>query len=354
MKNGFIKLDREICEHALWKEKPFSPGQAWVSLIFKAKWRDDKEFVRGTLLKLKRGQILTSQSKLSEEWGWNRRTVSRFLKMLKSDDMVHIEVHSSFTVITVCNYVKYQSNGNESAQPDTQHSTQPSTQPDTQLSAHSKESKEYKELKNITKSNSLVPDKSGDDTDSKLKKSEITKGVMEWYIKSDTIYLTNSDYLISMPDKLSILSSILSGKIPNRPDKATKALIMSKPPVEANKSRYSAMLMPYGLAKTFHQRVTQEWDAEVYKDLRMVKVEKSIDVARLMLVSDNRPAEVIKNVMDFMFNEDTFWKTTIRSIEAFRKHFDKICSKMEAKDKKEQDNQPVPAFSINPTNQDNG
>lgn len=346
MKNGFVKLDREICEHALWKEKPFSPGQAWVSLIFKAKWRDDKEFVRGTLLKLKRGQILTSQSKLSEEWGWNRRTVSRFLKMLETDDMIHSEVHSSFTVITVCNYVKYQGNGNDSAQPDTPLSAQPSTQLSAQLSAHSKEYKEYKELKNITKSNSLVPDKSGDDTDSKLKKSEITTGVMEWYIKSDTIYLSNSEYLINMPDKLVILGSILSGNIPSRPDKATKALITSKPPVEANKSHYSAMLMPYGLAKTFHQRVTQEWDAQVYKDLRMVKVEKSIDTARLMLIVDKRPAEVIRNVMDFMFKEDTFWKTTIRSIEAFRKHFDKICSKMEAKDKKEQDNQPVPGFSI--------
>jgi len=265
--------------------------------------------------------------------------------------MIHSEVHSTFTVITICNYDTYQSIILNNAQHDAQDDTQQPVQHHVQQLVHSKESKEDNIL------TTLVPTKKGDDTvlDFKsktkpVKKSEVEKkGSPEWYVKSDAIYLTNTDNMHLMPIKADIIQQIFSKTIAARPDKATAAFISANPPIASNFKKYSAMLVFYGIAKTFHMLVCTIRPIEGYKVMRTTNVEKAINHARLLVQDDKQPPEKIKDVMDWMFDEkqDPFWRNTVMSIDGFRKHFDKIVAKMEDSIRAREEKIVKPGFTLN-------
>ena len=70
-----------------------------------------------TLVQVERGQFITSQVKLAERWRWNRKTVKKFLLILKSDEMLDFEsskgTDTGYTLITIRNYSKYQDKEND-------------------------------------------------------------------------------------------------------------------------------------------------------------------------------------------------------------------------------------------------
>lgn len=109
---GFIKLDRQLMEHWLWEDEPFSKGQAWIDLLFLATHKSEKFLSGNTLIDGKRGNVYRSKTWLANRWGWSRKKVSNFLNMLAKDGMV---VVSSIrmgtvngTVISIVNYGKFQ------------------------------------------------------------------------------------------------------------------------------------------------------------------------------------------------------------------------------------------------------
>lgn len=185
----------------------------------------------------------------------------------------------------------------------------------------------------------------------KAKKSETSKGVLEWCFKHDAIYFENAPYLGSMPLKGAALAQMLDGSIPAKPDAQTNQLIIKYPLTRWNVQVYMDYLRPYGIAKYFHTEMSKIWPPETYKDIRETKVVKSIDAARLMLQADKRTPEMIADVMKYMLTEDQFWKNTIRSIDKFREKFDKICSKMDAKDRAEEATEHKPTFKIKGSNE---
>lgn len=99
--NGWIKVFRKIIDNEIWKDRPFSKGQAWIDLIFLANYKDT-DFC-------KRGELKTTQKYLSERWGWNRLTV-RHLLIQQLKHQVNIKTDNKHTYITINNYDKYQSN----------------------------------------------------------------------------------------------------------------------------------------------------------------------------------------------------------------------------------------------------
>lgn len=110
-KETWIKVFRGIEDSWLWKEKPFSRGQAWIDLLILAKFKDEKFFDRrGNIVDGKRGYIYRSIRSLAERWGWSRCKASKFLDLLQSEDMIKIEKKqaSEKTAIFIVNYDKYQ------------------------------------------------------------------------------------------------------------------------------------------------------------------------------------------------------------------------------------------------------
>ncbi len=111
MAKGYITIHRSIEDNWLWKEKPFSKGQAWIDLILLANYKEVKVPKGDAIAVYKKGCVHRPITFLAERWGWNRKTVKRFLDVLQSDGMVSTESTRSGTTITLINYGQYQNQG---------------------------------------------------------------------------------------------------------------------------------------------------------------------------------------------------------------------------------------------------
>lgn len=111
-KQGWIKLHRSIQDNWVWKDKPFSKGQAWIDLLLMANHKDVKRLHNGKIQIFKRGTVCRSKSNLAERWGWDRRTVSRFLDGLQLEKMLYVDSTrgstTKGTVITIEKWGFYQ------------------------------------------------------------------------------------------------------------------------------------------------------------------------------------------------------------------------------------------------------
>ena len=125
---GWIKLHRQMQECPIWYGERFTKGQAWVDLLLLANHRDKKIIFNGEMITIERGQYLTSTVKLADKWGWNRKTVSSYLKMLENEQMITKVSDNLKTLITIENYGVYQGADENDGQPIGQQNGQQSGQ----------------------------------------------------------------------------------------------------------------------------------------------------------------------------------------------------------------------------------
>lgn len=106
---GWIKLHRTITQNQLWLVDPFSRGQAWVDLLLQANHSPGYfRTANGARVDVDRGQCGMSQLTMSKRWKWSRGKVKRFLKELEKDGNICLQTVQRNTVLTICNYSKYQ------------------------------------------------------------------------------------------------------------------------------------------------------------------------------------------------------------------------------------------------------
>jgi len=105
---GWIALHRQITEHWLWNEKPFSRGQAWIHMLLMANHEDNEIMFEGTKRTIRKGSFVTSIVKLSAIFGWERKKTTRFLDRLERDKMVTTERTTHGTTVTIVNWGNYQ------------------------------------------------------------------------------------------------------------------------------------------------------------------------------------------------------------------------------------------------------
>lgn len=91
----------------MWGAKPYSPGQAWIDLLFAANYTDKTTVLRGEVVTCKRGDVNLSMLELGNRWGWERGKVKRFLSKLEADGMVTVNATTRRTTITIENYSLY-------------------------------------------------------------------------------------------------------------------------------------------------------------------------------------------------------------------------------------------------------
>lgn len=126
---GYIKLYRCIQSNFLWDEKPFDKAHAFIDILLLANHADCEVVINGKPIVIKRGQLFTSRKKLADRWGWNVKTVDRFLGTLKGTLMV-IPVGTPYGItLTVENYGVYQ--GGRDTQRDRGRDTRRDTRRDT-------------------------------------------------------------------------------------------------------------------------------------------------------------------------------------------------------------------------------
>lgn len=109
---GWARVDRAVRDSWVWQDKPFAKGQAWIDLILRANHETRPVLIRGQLVTVEAGSMITSLRKLADEWGWNVKTVRHYLADLERDGMVHTMRTTNWTTITLVNWGKFQNQGN--------------------------------------------------------------------------------------------------------------------------------------------------------------------------------------------------------------------------------------------------
>ena len=109
---GWVKLHRKLQDNPLWKDEPFTRGQAWVDMILMANHADGYIRIQGMRIDVKCGDLAWSEVNLARRWRWSRGKVRRFMLELSNTSMItrknHQKTDKRKNIITINNYFKYQ------------------------------------------------------------------------------------------------------------------------------------------------------------------------------------------------------------------------------------------------------
>lgn len=106
---SWIKLYRQITETEIWKsDEPFSSRDAWIDMILMAAGTDHDVVSGMTAVRVNRGTFISSYRKLSERWHWDCKKVIRYIKLLKSLEMIDFSGTRTGTLFSIVNYGKFQ------------------------------------------------------------------------------------------------------------------------------------------------------------------------------------------------------------------------------------------------------
>ena len=109
MDKGYIRLHRKIWDNGfLNAEERFDRMSAWIWILTHANYKDGSFMKNGVLIHVRRGQLFASFVHLAAVWGWDRKTVRRYLGTLETEKMITVTGHQKGHMITVLNYNKYQ------------------------------------------------------------------------------------------------------------------------------------------------------------------------------------------------------------------------------------------------------
>ncbi len=104
--NTFIKLHRSILNSAVFTDAEVL--RLWIYFLCQASTEDREIIVSGTVVKLKRGQLITGRKKLSQALGVSESKVYRMMKTLEETQCITTEAVSNFSVTTIVNWSKFQ------------------------------------------------------------------------------------------------------------------------------------------------------------------------------------------------------------------------------------------------------
>ena len=103
---GFICISRGIVAHWIWSNPVLF--QRWVWMILSANYDDREVSFCYHRIMLHRGQLAVNLSYLSKIWHVSSQATHKFLVKLEDSGMVTRTVDDKVTIITICNYDRYQ------------------------------------------------------------------------------------------------------------------------------------------------------------------------------------------------------------------------------------------------------
>ena len=106
MKQGFIKIDRQILE---WRYHDcYYAFTIWMHILLLANWTDG--YFKGN--PIKRGELVTSINNLMLVTGIKSdNTIRKWLKVFESEDMISLKTTNKYTHVSIVNYDKFQDAG---------------------------------------------------------------------------------------------------------------------------------------------------------------------------------------------------------------------------------------------------
>lgn len=119
---GFVLVHRDLIGNPKFRGKDDEYAAIW--LVVHAAWRLKTVRIARHSVKLRRGQCAYAQSYLAKAWEVSKSTAGRILKHLEKTGFLETQDGTGCTLITICNYDKYQINTEQGeTQPDTRGGT---------------------------------------------------------------------------------------------------------------------------------------------------------------------------------------------------------------------------------------
>jgi hypothetical protein len=103
---GWIKLYRKIMDNPIFKDS--EAYHLFSYLLLKANHKPNKFLFNKNEILVERGQLITGREQISRDTGISQWKVRSRLKLLENLHMITIKTTSKFSIITVCNYNRYQ------------------------------------------------------------------------------------------------------------------------------------------------------------------------------------------------------------------------------------------------------
>lgn len=117
--SGYVAMSRDWQDHDIFEGDEFSRRDAWAWLIAHAAWKQTKARIKGSSVSLERGELCFSQRFMAKKWRWSKSKVDRFIAVLRAEGMISTRSKTGATaghsagqgqsIITICNYDKFQS-----------------------------------------------------------------------------------------------------------------------------------------------------------------------------------------------------------------------------------------------------
>lgn len=113
-KENWIKLHRIIKKSEIYpRNRKFTKFEAYIDILLSVNWSDKSVNFLGMEIKLKAGEMATTQRILARRWKWSVSKVNYFIREKKLNTLVNTfmntYLNTPITKITVNNWKKYQS-----------------------------------------------------------------------------------------------------------------------------------------------------------------------------------------------------------------------------------------------------
>jgi hypothetical protein len=105
--SGWYAVQRGITAHHLFERKPERLA-VWMWLMDNAAWKDTTHDVKGHTVVVPRGSVCVSERHIADKCGVGYQVVRTAIKRFASEQMINATPTHGKSLITLCNYGKYQ------------------------------------------------------------------------------------------------------------------------------------------------------------------------------------------------------------------------------------------------------
>lgn len=103
---GWIRLDRAIQDHFLWREP--EALKLWLHLLMAASLTDKATVFNGQMLNIRRGDLVFGLNAASAKLGVSISKLRKYLNWFEKDQMISRQKTNKFSIISITNYSQYQ------------------------------------------------------------------------------------------------------------------------------------------------------------------------------------------------------------------------------------------------------
>ena len=105
---GWIKIQRDLVGHWCSSDPYFLA--VWVRLLAEANFKDEKKFINGVLIEVKRGHLIYGREAFSARSKVSVSKLRRIMKLLEEDGMISQQKTNKYTIVSITKYKDYQVN----------------------------------------------------------------------------------------------------------------------------------------------------------------------------------------------------------------------------------------------------